>query len=208
MLATIPFSGFYCSAHDAELDRALEQAIGGSSGDPIPGLLSRAFDAAPWGFVHQQYAEHYAGRFLAHFGIAGTFESLQSPREYNFTTDRIFCEIAEPELRRILADVSASVLRECAREWFTSCSGFHSFYEPDPYTWGDLSTWDHNQCGCLLAAYVSEQRDGEPFDGFEQVDLMESARDNGRFEHWLCAAPEFLRVANVAGYLRDREARA
>ena len=35
------------------------------------------------------------------FKIKGEFDSLKSPREYNFATDRIFIKISENEIARI-----------------------------------------------------------------------------------------------------------
>lgn len=206
MLAIIPFSGFYETLHDAEIDSTLDRMLGDDCGDPFPGLMSHAW-RGDFSHAHNAYARAYAVRFLSEFKIKGEFESMQSPREYNFTTDRIFCEIPADEIARILKETPRATLDACAAEWFTSRSGFISSYSPDVDDWGDVSSWDHNQCGCLIAAYVHHKRDGEQFEDGEQFDLMESWFCNGCCDDALCECLTLLRLANIASYLRTREER-
>jgi hypothetical protein len=204
---TIPFSGFYYSLHDSELDLALEQEFSDSNGNENPGLTSRAFDCVNWRAVHVEYSKAYAEAFAEEFEIQGLqFESLQSPREYNFTTDRIFVNIPAEEIERIYTETPRATLESVAAEWFTSRSGFSSFYSPNVDDWGDLSTWDHNQLGALIAAYVLHRRGGEPFDEYS---LCEDFRCNGYLSNWLFSdcQPELHRIARVGDYLRQREER-
>jgi len=207
MLTLIPFSGFYQSAHDAEIDRALDLMLSDESGDAFPGLVDHAW-RGDFRHIHDAYAAAYAARFLSEFGIVGEFESMQSPREYNFTTDRLFCIVPDAEMARILTETPRETLDACAAEWFTSRSGFISSYSPDVDDWGPLADWDHNQCGCLMAAYVIHKRDGEPFGGWEEAELMEDWFSNGNAENALCECPVLLRLANIASYLRKRQDRA
>lgn len=207
----IPFSGFYESIHDSEIDRALEQEFSDSSGNANDGLVSRAFDWVNWRAVHVAYAKAYAEQFSEEFEILGLeFESLQSPREYNFTTDRVFVNIPDSEVIRILAETPRTTLDAVAAEWFTSRSGFSSFYSPDVDGWGDLATWDHNQLGALVAAYVLHRREGERFDMWAEYSLCEDFGSNGDLSNWLFTdcKPELLRIAKVGDYLRQREDRA
>lgn len=203
MLTTIPFSGFYNSLHDQELDYELERmfadrATGCQTNDA---LLHHALDVVDWGFVHHAYAKEYAEQFAWKFKVQMTFESLQSPREYNFTTDRIFCEIPVREVHRIIGMVGLDAISELARERFTSCSGF---YSPDIEDWGQISTWDHNQVGTVMEALAA----GEDFDGGQEFDLMEDPRGNGRLEEWLSHSEKMVRLLNIHDYLQDRRERA
>lgn len=215
MLTVIPFSGFYHSLHDSELDRGLESMFSDSSGNGIDGLISRAFDLIDWTKAQTDYAREYADRFAREFDIEGlTFESLQSPREYNFTTDRIFVEIPRAAWARIIRKTSREHLDNVAREMFTSRSGFISFYSPDWRKWGKFSAWDHNQRLAMIAAYVLTVRDGEPFDQWAEYGLMENAICNGEIDSILCDSVEsgridsMRRLWNVADYLRRREERS
>jgi hypothetical protein len=179
-------------------------------GDTNAGLLARAQDAVQWGLVHRAYARYYAQAFAHEFTLPSLqFESLQSPREYNFSTDRIFCEISADDVDKMLDTVLLVDLVAMVRELFTSRDGFISFYSPDLKEWGLSSTWDHNQVGALLLVYV-EHISGESWGSSNQeYDLMESAQCNGYFEEWLSDSnpTEFARLWRVADYLRARAAR-
>lgn len=207
MLTTIPFSGFYESHHDAELDDALDRMFSDrGTGCTVNGpLRDRALGACQWGLVHGNYAAEYARALAEKFKIAMKFESLQSPREYNFATDRIFCEIELEEVKRIRSATDEKAFRDEARNRFTSRSGFISFYSPDVDDWGDIDDWDHNQVGTLIAAYIDEQAMG--FDMGAEYDLMESARCNGRLDEWIIqATPDIGRLLTIHDYLQERAA--
>ena len=81
-----------------------------------------------------------------------TFEEVESPREYNFVTDRIFAKIEHPER----LDFKQATMTKIAKERFTSGPGFISHYDPDWTTWGPTSTWDHNQLETALLAAITD----------------------------------------------------
>ena len=98
-------------------------------------------------------------------------------------------------------------LEATARDMFTSRDGFSSFYSPDVSEWGDVSEWDHNQIGCLIAAYVAQQN--PDFDQYAEFDLMESARCNSGFDSWIGTnTPTIDRLYKVYDYLEQRAERA
>lgn len=214
MLAVIPFSGFYYSVHDDALDQALAQMFWDDNGNINDGLLSRAFDMVNWTGVHNAYAKDYTENFGLHFKLPSLkFESLSSPREYNFTTDRIFVEISTDEVRRIFSEVPRLELRIKAEEMFTSRSGFTSYYDPDYSTWGGVEDWDHNQLLCLLTTMADVDDicpSGDDFDSWAQFALMEDDQCNGRFdtilEDAMCVdhKEEANRLWNISYYLRQR----
>lgn len=213
MLTTIPFSGFYNSFHDGELDHTLEQMFSDrdTGCQRNEGLEARVQDKCRWGLVHTTYALNYANALAAQFKIAMKFESLQSPKEYNFDTDRIFCEIELDEVKRIRAETNEKALRDKVRERFTSRSGFISFYSANLDEWDEIETWDHNEVGTLIAAYVeqeSEQLRGDTFDQFAELELMESPRCNGYLESWISeATPDIERLFKIHDYLEARKER-
>lgn len=207
MLTTIPFSGFYQSFHDADLDDALQQMFTNwETGVCNDKLFARAYDMVRWSLVHANYAAAYAKGLADEFKIAMTFVNLDSPREYNFETDRIFCEISLDEVKRLRAETSEKPFRDLARARFTSRSGFISFYSPDVDEWGDIEGWDLNQVGTLLEAYIEEQH-GDRFDQQAELDIMESARCNGRLDEWIIkATPGIGRLLTIHDYLQERAA--
>lgn len=180
MKTTIPFDGFYQSLHDLELDEALRQMFEGRDD-----IINEAHNRCQWGLVHASYAKAYAEALADEFDIELTFDKIISPKEYNFETDRIVCDIAVTEVYLLREMTSEHPFRTLARERFTSRPGFISFYSPNVDDWGPIESWDQNQVGTLLEAHINEQRDG---DDLVEVELMESARCNGRIEEWITSA--------------------
>ena len=205
LITTLPFAGFYGSQHDAELDYAMEAMFSNDQGDPNPGLTERVSGACQWSAVHRAYAKEFTETFCEEAGIhAARFESMDSPKFYNFETDRLFVELPLEEAQRMMRETSTDSLDQVAGERHTSRSGFISFYSPDWSTWGDVAGWDHNQLQTLVEAYVHDTQ-GE----LEEAGLMESARGNGRLEEWIADnTPGIERLYRVHDYLRIREARA
>lgn len=211
MLTTIPFTGFYESRHGEELDWALQQVFT----DRATGcnlredLFNRAYDKVQWTLVHANYAAEYTRALAEKFELKVSFKELWSPREYNFETDRIYCEIEPDEVKRLWDVTSTPIIRNLARERFTDRDGFVSFYPPDIDEWGTLDTWDMNQVGTLVEAYIEMMSDGEfsADQNLAEVELMEPARSNGRYDEWICSAPEVNRLANIHDYLETRKER-
>lgn len=208
MITTIPFSGFYYTLHESALDNAVEQMFSDrdTGCNPYTGLIDRAQCECRWHGVMQDYAKEYAEQFAREFEIDMTFESLQSPKFYNFTTDRIFCNISEAEVARLFSETPEDVLTETAAEMFTSRDGFSSFYSPNVEEWGDIAEWDHNQIGCLVDAYVKSK---EPdFDQYKEYSLMEDAECNGELWDWISTnTPTIDRLYKVFNYLEQRAER-
>ncbi len=206
----IPFSGFYESLHDSELDYTLDSMFSdrATGCDVNDGLRYRAWDGCNWGAVWHDYAQAYAEQFAKHFELDGlTFESLQSPREYNFTTDRIFCNITTECRNNLMKKTPREAVEKMAREMFTSRDGFSSFYSPDVSTWGKVGELDHNQLACILAAYVDHVT-GEEFDSWKELELMENAGGNGDFDNMIAEHTTGIdRLYRVHDYLENRNER-
>lgn len=198
--AVIPFSGFYYSMHDDALDRAMESCIRDDQGEPVhPKITERLFDAINWQDAHEKYARAYVKTWCKLFGIVGVeFEELNSPREYNFTTDRLFVRIPAAEFARILATIPADELAKVAADMFTSRSGFISFYSPDVSSWGPAETWDHNQ---RLAALQALQNAADAPD--IEWSIVEDYQCNGAIENWILNTPKTVRLVNLAYRVRQ-----
>lgn len=205
----IPFAGFY-SAHDTDLDDAFNQMLSdretGCESAP-DSIVNAARDATNWGGVYRAYAKEYTKAFLREFDLTGEFSAMESPREYNFETDRIFVLVNRATLAKIIRG-GRNGFADIARRKFTSRDGFPSFYDPDWKTWGRIGTWDHNQLSCLLEAYVETTSDRD-FDYMAERDLMESASCNGAFENWFFefSSPKLARVVKLWDYLQIRATR-
>ena len=212
MMTTIPFSGFYESIHDSEIDNALQfiftdRATGCEVNEA---LHLRALDCVDWRHVRNEYAREYAEQFAHQFAIPSLkFESLDSPRFYNFTTDRVFCTIEPDDLRRIMATFDLPAFAEYVREKFTSRDGFASYYSPELADWGSPAEYDHNQAGAVLEFYAQQESSSGEFDQWDEFALLEDARGNGLLDQifWEAGGDEFRRLVRLQDYLEDRAER-
>lgn len=206
MLTVVPFSGFYYSLHDSEIDVTIERMFSDRDTGCTrnAGLESALFDSCDFTQVQREYAKAYVSEFASEFSISGLiFESMQSPKYYNFETDRIFAHISESEVKRLFSEVSPEDLAATSRDMFTSRSGFISHYSPEVSTWGDCENWDHNQIFCLLRAVA-----GPDFDHYREYDLMCDYSGNGYLDQWIeNATPNISRLYRIHEYLQLREAR-
>lgn len=202
----IPFSGFYNSWHDDAIERELQQIFSDENGCNYHSELWQiGFDGCDHSSVFLDYSRDYVESFATECGIySARFSGMESPREYNFSSDRVFAKITLSELRRIHAATDSDTLDAMARERFTSRSGFISSYSNDPKEWGDLADWDHNQTGTLIRAYWDDTQD--EWNTETEFALMEDASGNGYLGNWVWDAlnDKAERAANLAYKLRER----
>lgn len=89
--------------------------------------------------------------------IRMAFESMDSPREYNFTTDRLYAHVPLAIMRHLFKQSKAekhATLADVIAERFTSRDGFISHYSRHLADWLEkpFADWDHNEFGTLLVA--------------------------------------------------------
>lgn len=177
METIIPFSGFYNSVHDYELEQNLDRQLGDSCGDVDEKLRELTYESMDWVEAHRAYAEKYTEFFADKLDISAKFIRVISPREYNFETDRILADIPERDIVKLRDATNHSDLNTIARERFTSRSGFSSFYKPDYTLWTlDLREWDHNQMETMVRAAMLTQ-DLTPED--IEYSFIERVSENG-----------------------------
>lgn len=210
MNTTIPFSGFYYSIHDSELDEALKMDFSDDTGCHLISeeLYQKAFDLVDWRQAHNEYAKAYCEAFSDKFNLDLEFDELVSPKYYNFETDRIFAHISLETVTKLFNAIDKEYLNEVIKSRFTSYDGFCSFYPNDLSEWpSDLSEWDCNHIGTLIQAFVELHCDNE-FTQFNEYEVFEY----GSYEtcyHILNNQDneELTRLYNIAYYLRTRQER-
>jgi hypothetical protein len=83
-----------------------------------------------------------------------TFESLNSPKEYNFVTDRIFCELSIFDIEKLhkFAIDNEILTQKTIDGRFKSRDGFASFYDEFCIDWKTkpVLEWDCNELAILL----------------------------------------------------------
>lgn len=210
----VPFAGFYYSVHDKHIDYCMDRLFDDdeerSNGQP----LQMFFSDTDHYEVHLKYAARFT-EWLSHYlGVKLEFEEMKCPREYNFQTDRIFAKLSRADFCKLLKKVRGARLKEIAREMFTSRSGFISFYSNKVQEWGRIDTWDHNQCGAVLAAAMRlfEQKECGEHLNLSSCNIDEVIAEDITYEEieeWLieAAGEKATRALNVNDYLRRREER-
>lgn len=190
LIINIPFAGFYNSKYSGELDAVQERFVeyeveknpGLNPDIPNEALWKSADYGKAYDHITRAYVDHFNQYILDEYelDLDLKFESMQSPREYNFTTDRIFCEISEENVRKLREAVSDPALRLAIKERFTSRSGFISSYPNRLEDWPPLEQWDHNELGTLLVALLddAEDWDWKIWEGMQDRNVFDTAFDN------------------------------
>lgn len=170
LIINIPFQGFYESIWNDGLDR-VEDYLVDALKDEHPdanNIADLIWHCAAYRKAYLYTAEKYVTYLNDYikdeFGLDLDlkFESLQSPKYYNYETDRIFCYISEENVRKLRTLVPEDELRLAIKTRFTSRSGFISSYPNCLEDWNpDPTTWDHNELGTLLVALLGEGGDWE-----------------------------------------------
>lgn len=160
----IPFCGFYESAADQRIDNDITQYFDkeGDGEDHTPESFYCEFNEHA--SIRLEYCKEYVAAFeswLSDLGIELSLEyaALSSPKEYNFTTDRIFVNAPMDQLRQLYKAVDKDVLRQTIKDRFTTRDGFISFYSNDLDQWlieKPVAEWDANQWGTVLLAAIGD----------------------------------------------------
>ena len=197
---TIPFTGFDESIHSYQFDYEQEQLIDYFSeltGYDMPEcLVDLVWDAEiDW----STYAKEYAENFLTECDLIGDYETLLSPREYNFTTDRIFIDLSEASVFKLLWQCDVEVMDKVAKERFTSYDGFRSHYSSAWRDWGTLGDWDHNQIAALLMAWFKTVKPGiydNEYEGVNEYEVMADVESNGFIDECMEIGDRFWKIYN------------
>jgi len=176
--ARIPFAGFYCSIWDQEIDHWVDQQAEYSGED-----RDDVSDRMDYGSARLGIAQAYTEAFADWLGetldreVTLEFETLSSPRYYNFETDRIFAK--GDVFQTIFDELRAKdndTLAEAFRKAFSNYDGFISFYDPVVPS-SPIGEWDHNELYVLLCAWIEhndvDDIDRELFEGLsEKIDQI------------------------------------
>lgn len=200
--------GFYDSIHSAIIDDTETQMFSDyeGDGDVNEGLQQHFYAKCNYSKVFNKYAQAYTESFKDQFNIPSlNFISLNSPREYNFETDKIECSVSRADIRRIYKDADKTLLALFVEENCTSRSGFWSFYSPDLKTWGYVDNWEYAQLALLLRFYFENH---DNYDDHWEYGTMQSYESNGRVTQWLEeSCPVIDRLYRIHNYLEARKER-
>lgn len=155
------FSGFYESIHDSVFDFETEMIM-----EDYPDKNWKDFRFT---YDLESYCKRYVRAISSELGIDLEFQELISPREYNFTTDKIICWIKPKDVKKLATALNSPTLEKLVKERFTSRDGFISFYSRYVDEWKEkpVKEWDAVELGTLLDAWIIDN-DGDP-DGVDYV---------------------------------------
>jgi len=158
-LSTIPFAGFYETSLSTIPDDIIERdayELPEKQGQELSELCDNIVDYSK---IFDDIAKQYIVEFKDYLKEeceldlpSMEFDSIESPREYNFETDRVFVKLSPDDVKKLLNACNQGDLATCIEERFTSCSGFISNYSNDVLKWIEkpLVEWDHNEIGTLF----------------------------------------------------------
>mgnify|MGYP003625341525 FL=1 len=112
---SLNFGGFYHSEHSETIENNIE-------------LYGYDWEDVDYKKTNINYCKAFLNRLGEELQIDLNFISLDSPREYNFTTDKIFCSISKEDFNTLLDDYDNKELFNYIEEQSKSRSGFTSFY--------------------------------------------------------------------------------
>lgn len=135
------FEGFYCS----QLDLAEYIEVG--EGEEYL-MDEKQFDEIDWKATNNNVSKFYLEYikdelkdFFNEIGIINLdFVKVDSPKYYNYSTDKLVCNI-EVNKNKFLTELqkySFDVWKKFLKDNFTSYDGFISFYPNDPNEWTEL----------------------------------------------------------------------
>lgn len=150
------FHGFYNSIHDDKLNDLAQD----EDGD----WCEEEAEKIDWQKARIEYCKEYVDKFSELTEIAMEFKELDSPRFYNYSTDKIVVEIS----LSVLADIYAKTIKNYCDELSDKIeenhshrSGFISFYSNDIEHWikKGIVNYDHNEWSTILEVYCEEHTD-------------------------------------------------
>ena len=167
--STIPFDGFYESFISADIDHQIGQQIEWDTdiydlNEDEQQILEDNYLDINRSYFYNQIAEDYTNFYidelnerLKGFTLKATYKCFNSPREYNFETDRIFIEIEENHAIDFIKYIVKNYKKELEKkiqDMFTSRSGFISFYKNSIDLWTkDFKEWDCNMIGTCFELF-------------------------------------------------------
>jgi len=132
---TINFGGFYNSIHDGNIEWACESFYSDDNGNcNWDTILDRVDFKQLRGVYIDLYCDLFSDWLKENYNLAIKFKniSLSSPREYNFETDKILCDITHDENESLIKALQSNTkFLDWLKDRTQSRSGFISFYSYD-----------------------------------------------------------------------------
>ena len=112
---SLNFGGFYHSEHSETIENNIE-------------VYGYDWEDVDYKNTYINYCNSYLNKLSEELEINLKFIQLDSPREYNFTTDKILCSISNKDFKALLNTYDTKELFNYIEEHSKSRDGFSSFY--------------------------------------------------------------------------------
>lgn len=208
---TLPaFSGFYNTSHTAAIDEEAESLVSRDGGFAMAALNQFYCTRR----MMEEYAKAFVERWNEHiqnslgFDPQIKFDSLWSPREYNFYTDTITVEVPRKTLDRMVSELGPDVWPAVLREHLTPVSGFSPCYPADANApeWDleHVDKWQPPQIELLCEAWLISSDISS--DDAEQA-IIYRMREEGDIHNlvWTHAPEEFKKAVDAISELKTVE---
>jgi hypothetical protein len=151
----LPFTGYYETINNDALSQIAEMELGVDENEGMTDEQEKEYDNIDWSVMRREYAEEYTKVMADELGINIVYGDMESPREYNFETDKIFAHISILTLKEMYEEVKdTKEFKELVLSKFTNRDGFKSNYSNNIEDWGNIVTWDHNQLYTVVSTYL------------------------------------------------------
>jgi predicted transcriptional regulator len=154
------FCGFYESFLSSVVDQEIEQHM-----EEYDKTYEEIEDQLDYRRAELAISQAWLRNFVEETGIKLSFKEIDSPKQYNFTTDRLVADIELEELKRVrkIAEENSDILEGVIKKHFTSYDGFMSFYSNDMDDWNVKETeeLDCNEIMTYIEAAVLVEHDRE-----------------------------------------------
>ena len=175
----IPFCGFYNSVISDEIEQNIEYEVQYYSEEYGIELDEMDFITDFEG-IAKCYARYFEEKVQDAFPqIEIKFSELISPKYYNYTTDKIYCEISDKNLKLVYKYCIANHFSDIIKERLKVRDGFIPLYSDDFSEWDkDVLAWDDAQIGLLFEHFVTllDKNEGVII---SDIDFMEYSSSHG-----------------------------
>lgn len=186
----IPFCGFYNSVISDEIEQNIEYEVQYYSEEYGIELDEMDFITDFEG-IAKCYARYFEERVQDAFPqIQIKFSELISPKYYNYTTDKIYCEISDKNLKLVYKYCIANHFSDIVEERLKVRDGFIPLYSDDFSEWDkDVLAWDDAQIGLLFEHFVTllDENEGVIISDMDFMDyssshgcILENIRPTGK----------------------------
>ena len=120
----INFGGFYESIHSNIIDEQIEVQL-----EWCEDLQEDGFDSVNWRETFIDYSKEYVYRLNEELDLNLSFVGLNSPKYYNYTTDKIIVKVNKEDKKTLSKYIYDIDFLDWADPRLTSRDGFTSFYD-------------------------------------------------------------------------------